>query len=136
MGSSGGVPMTTLDAATDALGLTRVALLKIDVEGAELDVLAGAGRVIARDRPVLCIEVHTARNLRGALSRLRAGGYCIVDCLGYSPTYVLVPAPAAGVRVDAVNALWTCRAALPERFGRARDVLAALARRLAPQDAG
>ncbi len=35
----------------------KVSLIKIDTEGNELDVLTGAERVIARNRPVLCFEV-------------------------------------------------------------------------------
>ncbi len=48
------VPTTSLDALLD--GLPRVSLIKIDVQGAEPLVLAGAQRLIARDRPVLVVE--------------------------------------------------------------------------------
>jgi FkbM family methyltransferase len=37
---------------------TRVGLLKIDVEGAELDVLRGAGRTIERCRPAVHLSLH------------------------------------------------------------------------------
>lgn len=47
--------MTTLAALTARHGLTRVDLLKIDVEGAEADVLAGCDFARARPR-VLCVE--------------------------------------------------------------------------------
>lgn len=36
-----------------------VALIKIDVEGHELEVLRGLQTTIARDRPVVCLEWHT-----------------------------------------------------------------------------
>ena len=46
------VPVITLD----SLGLERCALLKIDVEGMEQDVLAGAARTIERCRPAMYVE--------------------------------------------------------------------------------
>jgi FkbM family methyltransferase len=50
------VTVSTLDAE---LGELRPALIKIDVEGAELDVLEGARALIARARPLLIFE-HVA----------------------------------------------------------------------------
>jgi FkbM family methyltransferase len=47
------VPMTRLDDD----GLVDVGFLKIDVEGHEQEVLRGAREIIARDRPVLLIEI-------------------------------------------------------------------------------
>lgn len=41
----------------DSLDLPRVDLIKIDVEGMELEVLAGAAATLAAQRPVLMIEV-------------------------------------------------------------------------------
>ncbi len=46
------VPCVRLD---DALGRERVSFIKMDIEGAELQALEGAHRVIWRDRPVLAI---------------------------------------------------------------------------------
>ena len=42
--------------ALDGLGLQRLDLLKVDVEGMELDVLAGARRCIERSRPIILAE--------------------------------------------------------------------------------
>jgi len=50
------VPLTTLD--EDLEGVAQIALLKIDCEGFEFDVLQGARRLIARHRPALFLEVH------------------------------------------------------------------------------
>lgn len=41
----------------DAIDLTNVSLIKIDVEGLELDVLKGALNTIRKNRPVLLIEI-------------------------------------------------------------------------------
>ena len=72
-----GQPLDYTDAATnevvcitlDAFNLPRVDLVKIDVEGMELDVLAGAGNLIKRCTPVLIVEfVKTDKDkLRGTL---------------------------------------------------------------------
>jgi len=53
------VPAVTLDALL--AGETRkVALIKIDVQGAEIRVLMGAENVLTRDRPALLVEVDPA----------------------------------------------------------------------------
>jgi len=46
------VPCVRLD---DTLGRERVSLIKMDIEGSELQALEGAQRIIRRDRPVLAI---------------------------------------------------------------------------------
>jgi FkbM family methyltransferase len=53
----------------DSFNLPRVDLVKIDVEGMEFDVLAGAGNLLRRCNPVLIIEfIKTDKNrLRAAL---------------------------------------------------------------------
>lgn len=53
------VPTTTLDDFTKMRGLT-VSCLKIDVEGAELDLLRGAGEFFARYRPATFLSLHPA----------------------------------------------------------------------------
>lgn len=50
------VPVETLDRISAARNLGRLDLLKIDVEGAEADVILGASQVIARHRPVIVFE--------------------------------------------------------------------------------
>jgi len=58
------VQVDTLDRLSARAGLTRLDFIKIDVEGAELHVLAGGERVIGRFKPALLIEIearHTAR---------------------------------------------------------------------------
>jgi FkbM family methyltransferase len=48
------VPLLRLDSALD----DRVDFMKIDVEGYEGHVLAGARRILDRDRPALFVEIH------------------------------------------------------------------------------
>lgn len=46
-----------LDTAVAELGfMDRVSMIKIDVEGGEAPVIAGAGRLLARSKPVLMVE--------------------------------------------------------------------------------
>lgn len=54
------VPTTRLDDD----GLVDVGFLKIDVEGHEQEVLRGARELIARDRPVLLVEIIAEHNNR------------------------------------------------------------------------
>lgn len=51
------VPVETLDAVVDRLGLDRLDLIKCDVEGWEAHMLRGARESLARFRPPLVLEV-------------------------------------------------------------------------------
>ncbi len=50
---------TTLDDFVAEHGLDRVDLVKVDVEGAEMSVLAGAGKTLATYRPATVLEFNT-----------------------------------------------------------------------------
>ena len=50
------VEVTTLDAAWKNIGRPPVAAIKIDVEGAELDVIRGAPECLKQTRPIILIE--------------------------------------------------------------------------------
>ena len=52
------VELTSIDDFVDANGLKRVDIIKIDVEGFESDVLAGARKVIQTFRPKLAIALY------------------------------------------------------------------------------
>jgi len=78
------VHMVRLDDYASRHGLTRVHVIKIDVEGMEPDVIAGAAETIERDRPALVIEMGreaTRPGHEGRLAieaRLRSLGYVFV----------------------------------------------------------
>lgn len=56
------VQVVTLDEISSQIGLGKVDFIKLDVEGAELDVLKGAiGILQTRPRPVLLVEVYDIR---------------------------------------------------------------------------
>ncbi|MGI3170953.1 FkbM family methyltransferase [Pseudooceanicola sp. C21-150M6] len=86
----GGIETKTLDAL---MGEDRVDFIKIDAEGMEFDVLDGAQALIARDRPVIWIEVKRENMLAFAQAWCRDAGYRIVDSTSYINTidYFAVP---------------------------------------------
>lgn len=59
----------------DALRLPRCALIKVDVEGFELDVLVGARETILRTKPVLFVENNTVERSAELLHAIHALGY-------------------------------------------------------------
>lgn len=54
------VPLLALDTIFDEGSLDRIDFIKIDVEGYEGEVLAGAARVIAHQHPRIFLEMHPA----------------------------------------------------------------------------
>jgi len=54
----GRFPLVTLDAWAGREGLSRLDLLKVDVEGSERSVLAGARAVLEKFRPMLLLELN------------------------------------------------------------------------------
>lgn len=81
------VPLTTVDKTRSELGV-KVGLLKIDVEGFEDEVLKGAGETIARDRPVISLELHSdylrerGSDSRAIVAELLEKGYSLMRLNG------------------------------------------------------
>lgn len=78
VGKTDGEGTTTLDAVADRAFTPD--FMKIDVEGAELDVLQGAGRILSTRKPSLILETHS-KELETACSDLLHGH-------GYAPRIV------------------------------------------------
>lgn len=77
-----------------ALASRRVAMIKIDVEGHEPDVLRGARQLLARDRPVVVFEQ--------AAEAIAEGSSAAIDVLreaGYARFWVVEHRPASGSRL-------------------------------------
>jgi FkbM family methyltransferase len=71
-----------------------VALIKIDVEGMEPRVLAGATGILRRHRPLVFAEAHTDEEFERILARLRPFGYVATGrVFNASPTYEFVVPP-------------------------------------------
>lgn len=58
------------------------AVIKIDVEGAEVSVLQGARETLARHRPVVFLSTHGPEVHRASLAFLRELGYRVAPILG------------------------------------------------------
>lgn len=74
--SAGGdleVDLMKVDDAADRFGVPR--LLKIDVEGAELDVLRGAPTVLKSEKPLVLVELHSEELERCCTQLLEEFGY-------------------------------------------------------------
>jgi hypothetical protein len=70
------VSVQTLDDVTSGLGVGRIDLMKVDVEGSEIDVLLGGGDSIHRtDRLVIEVSSETSAAVAQAL---RAAGFARV----------------------------------------------------------
>ena len=82
-GNFGGVSIAAADATgervrvvrLDDLGLAACGLIKIDVEGHEAEVLAGAVETIARCRPILYVENDREAHQRAVIGLIRGLGY-------------------------------------------------------------
>ncbi len=78
------VPMLRLDSLFAAQRLDRVDLMKVDVEGCELDVLLGAGDSLDRVKNIV-VEIlpeATAEKANETARLLRASGYLLSDVEG------------------------------------------------------
>jgi FkbM family methyltransferase len=57
-------------------------LLKIDVEGAEVLVLAGAHHLLRHSRPAIVLEVHNQDAYRACVDLLKAARYVVREIVG------------------------------------------------------
>jgi FkbM family methyltransferase len=76
------VPLIALDDALNEIQLRPVRFIKMDVEGAEPQVVRGAARLLEEDRPIILCELHPTQLERASgstaaqfLTELRALGY-------------------------------------------------------------
>ncbi len=69
------VPQTTLDILLDRRGIGQVDLVKIDAEGAELDILRGGSRSLDRVDRVVIAAYHFPGEERLCRDYLRGRGF-------------------------------------------------------------
>ena len=68
----------------------QVKLLKIDVEGMDLEVLLGAKQIINRDKPFIYIEGATHEEFKAIKEFLIPIGYCYRRSFNATPTHLFV----------------------------------------------
>jgi len=88
------IPVVVERKRLDELDLSAIGFIKIDVEGHEREVLAGAAQTISRDRPTLLIEIEEAHS--GVPLMQSIDGVC---SLGYDAYF------ASGGRLEPIAAL-------------------------------
>jgi FkbM family methyltransferase len=79
---------TTVDDALEECGVVRADIVKIDAEGAELDVILGMARCLARLRPrfVICALDHPEEGVRrAAYEAITSRGYEEIDAVEDAP---------------------------------------------------
>lgn len=82
------VPIKRLDDVLDELGISRVDVIKLDVEGAEWMALRGAVRTLANCRPTLILEV----------------GRATCHAAGYEPEALVAWLVSLGYRIEKILA--------------------------------
>lgn len=76
----------------DLLADRPVAVLKVDVEGMELEVLKGATRILSDYRPVLYVEAGTQLEFGAVQGFLADRGYAMTRRFNATATYLFEPA--------------------------------------------
>jgi FkbM family methyltransferase len=79
------VDVVTLDQVAQQLGLKKIDFVKIDVEGAEASVVAGARHVLSAMRPVMLLEIND-----GALSAQGIGAEALLHSLRKEAGYEIL----------------------------------------------
>lgn len=88
------VPVVRLDDFLPRHSIDSVQAIKIDVEGGEADVIAGAERTIARDRPAVLLEIGTAAQAPADPGRTRIEAF--LQSVGYE--FVAIDAASGSLR--------------------------------------
>ena len=82
-GESIEVQLRTLDSLWYEIGSPEVRFVKIDVEGAELDVLRGAVQMLRCTQPVFLLESNSANSLEDLRKELEPIGYRFIQPPGF-----------------------------------------------------
>lgn len=94
------VQVRSLDGIWEELGRPDIVLVKMDVEGAEADVLRGASRFLTTCRPTLLVEANSEEELDWLRAQLCGLGYQHVRPEGFVPMNHVFIFPASGENVS------------------------------------
>jgi FkbM family methyltransferase len=86
------VPAMSLDGLLSDPSVPRPDLIKIDVEGGEVAVLAGAFALLRRHRPIVFVALHGARTGTECRQCLEAHGYRLSALAGLPSEVYAIPA--------------------------------------------
>jgi FkbM family methyltransferase len=89
----GAIEVVTLDG--ELVGEPRIDVVKIDVEGWELEVLQGARETLARHRPLVYVEAEQS-TFESLCTDLRAAGYICWKRFNATPTFLFLPRERLG----------------------------------------
>lgn len=87
LNESGKINLTTLDDVILSKE-EKISLIKIDVEGMELNVLKGAQEILRRDHPLLYVEAGNKVQFNKINSYLKDFGYKVTHRFNATPTYL------------------------------------------------
>lgn len=99
-GTDVSIEVRTLDGIWEELGSPDIAFVKIDVEGAEMDVLRGASSFLVTCRPTLLVEANSVGELDSLRAQLCDLGYRHIRPEGFSPMNHIFIFPASGSTND------------------------------------
>lgn len=97
------VQVRSLDSVWEELGRPDIAFTKMDVEGAEADVLRGASRFLATCRPTLLVEANSVEELDSLRAQLYSLGYRHVRAEGFVPMNHVFIFPASGEKCTSLT---------------------------------
>jgi len=81
------VPMRTLDSVVEQDSITDIKMIKLDVEGYELEVLRGAVQVLRQQKPMLIVELND--EIQQAAGSSSSSVKELLSSLGYQPHNIL-----------------------------------------------
>jgi len=87
------VPLQALDAFVSEMKIAKIDLIKVDIQGAEPMFLRGARATLARQRPVMCMELSPLDLAASGLDSAELVG--MLEGIGYA-VHVLSPDGTAG----------------------------------------
>lgn len=88
----GDVPVAPLDSLNFP---AQISIIKVDVEGMEIDVLTGARETIGRDQPALYCEAKERDEFEALLEEMKGQDYMLVATFNASPTHLFLPRAAS-----------------------------------------
>jgi FkbM family methyltransferase len=95
------VPGVTLDDVWSDAGSPRVTIIKIDVEGAEMQVLKGVSKLVTACTPLLMVEISNHRHFSAFQAWASENNYAHIHPAGFSPhNHIFAPCDLAAQQIE------------------------------------